>query len=376
VSSQTTILRAFALACLLACKRSPPPPSHDAATTTSASASASAAIADAGPTDIELIWGVGENIGVSSFVDADRDLIEHIADHDASTAWNGNTGDLIGGWFGARLGFDTYVHYVTFIVGFDKKTPTEDFFTANHRITRVRVDCTTPETQEKKMLREVDVDPEVRTPQRVLVDAFCWDLKIVVTGVKPGTHEGWRELAVSEFAIYGWEKPKDPPRPPSVGPSLFMVGTDYDIPKKASLYRGATYEEACTKLIADEDEDEKPIHCGPVGPPQAGHGAMLETTQVPYSNKEFHGELAAFKTAEGAFIVWARTSGRKIETYNGEEVSKIDYRVKSRTWRGDAFVLEIVQKEHVVSPGEIAQRVVCHPASEPWCTVTEHRIDD
>ena len=366
----------IALGGLLSCRRTSS--THEApAASTPASASASAAIVDAGPADTELIWGSGLYVGVSSFVDNNRDLIEHIADHDPATAWNGNTGDLVGGWFGVRTGLDIYIHYVTFIVGFDKKTPTEDLFTANQRITRVRVDCTPGGDQGRdvKTLREVDVDPEVRTPQRVLVDASCWDLKLVVTGVKPGTHPGWRELTVSEFAVYGREKPPATPQVPYDRHPLFMVGSRYDTPKQASLYRGATYQEACAKVVADEIDDVKPVTCDPPTSTEPGHGKILETAQIPYSTREFHGTLAAFKTAGGVVIAYVRTSGRKLETYQGEEASKIDYRVKSRGWTGDGFVLDLAETESVSSPGELADHVVCHAASEPWCTMTSHRND-
>ncbi len=362
------------LACLLACARFSAK-SDAGATSTTASASASVSLADgaapdAGHADIELIWGAGLWVGVSSMVDNDRDLPEHIADHDAGTAWNGRTGDLVGGWFGARLGQDKYVHYVTFTVGFDKKTATEDLFTANYRITRVRVDCVpVGGTHDPQTLREVDLDPEVRTPQRVMVDAFCWDLKLVVTGVKPGTHQGWGELAVSELAVYGWEKPPDTPQIPYYRKPIFNVGTHYTTPTKASLYRGATYEEACAKVIADEDDDMKPLRCDAPESTEPGRGAILETARIPYSTKRFRGELVAFKTASGVVIAYVHVTGR-----DSDASSQTDYRLKSQTWSGNAVVIDIAETDTVTAPME--SHVVCHPASTPWCTVTTHRVDD
>jgi hypothetical protein len=353
------------LACVVACGRVSSKP--DAAPPASSATIADAAAPEAGHAEIDVIWGTSALVGVSSFVDNDRDMPEHIADHDASTAWNSNTGDLVGGWFGVRLGHGIYIHDVAFTVGFDKKTDTEDLFTANYRITRVRVDCVPDDgaSYSPKALREVDVDPEVRAPQRVLVDAACWDLKLVVTGVKPGTHAGWRELAVSELAIHGWEQPgasKYRQEP------MFGVGPNYLPRRKASLYHGATYEDACAQLVAAEDEDAKPVHCGPATAKQTGRGAMIEIARVPYSNNAFHGELIAFRTASGAYIAWARTSGT--DTTEGT-----DYRFKSQAWSGDAYGFDVIET-YKISSNSGVQHVVCHPAKEPWCTITNVKVEN
>jgi len=345
------------LVALVACKSDkakPPAPAPIASTI------ADAALAEAGPEDFELIAGTGALVEVSSMVDNNHDLPEHIADHDPSTAWNGRTGDLVGGWVGVRLAHDRYVHYATIVVGFDKKTDSEDLFTANHRITRVRVDCMRDDLDgfPKQTLREVALDPEVRGPQRVLVDAFCWDLKLVVIGVKPGTHEGWRELAVSEFAVYGWEKGEHYHGHPS-----FMV--DDSFPKNAWLASAATYEEACKKVIADEDERDGPFECGSPTSFEKGPGAILEMARIPYSTGSFRGELLGFKTAAGAFVTYVSIGGA-----SDDEVSKTTYRVKSRIWRGSTLVLDIQETYTLTDTTTSVKHVVCHAAKEPWCLVT------
>ena len=166
----------FALAVLAAvgCSKSQDPPAPPAkpspvatataATPSAATPSASAstlASADSGAPSglVDLLYETPSTVAVSSRVDNPKDFPEHLVDHRPETAWNGKSGDLVGGWIAFRVPEDAQVKEVLLTVGFDRKSEKEDLFTSNVRVTKVRI------SRAGKQLREVALDPEVRTPQ-------------------------------------------------------------------------------------------------------------------------------------------------------------------------------------------------------------------
>ncbi|MDB4995463.1 MAG: hypothetical protein JWM74_2895 [Myxococcaceae bacterium] len=161
---------------------------------------ASGAKADAGPVDpiVNLLYTTPAVVAVSSKVDNPKDFPEHLIDGKPETAWNGKTGDLVGGWIAFRVPQDAHVNVIAMSAGFDKRSKTgDDLFSQNHRIARVRV------SRNGAALKEVSFNLGKRTPQDIKVDAAGGDFKIEVLEVAPGTKAEWRELTVSELAVWG-----------------------------------------------------------------------------------------------------------------------------------------------------------------------------
>ncbi|WP_394845899.1 hypothetical protein LZC95_00360 [Pendulispora brunnea] len=155
---------------------------------------------DAGPPEapVNLLYRTPAVVAVSSKVNNPRDFPEHLIDGKPSTAWNGKTGDLVGGWIAFRVPSDAQVMAITMTAGFDAKSAKgEDLFKANHRIKKVRV------WRDGVAGSEVALDIEKRAPQRIAVNAAGGEYRIEIVDVVPGTKKEWRELVVSEFAVWG-----------------------------------------------------------------------------------------------------------------------------------------------------------------------------
>src|SRR6187397_2286996 len=114
MSESTTIPFLAALLLLAACKRVPSPP----ATADAAPASSVAAPATAPAALDDLLHFTEARIGVSSKVDNPRDFAEHVADGKLDTAWNGKTGDLVGGWIGFRVPSSARVRVIELTAGY------------------------------------------------------------------------------------------------------------------------------------------------------------------------------------------------------------------------------------------------------------------
>jgi hypothetical protein len=153
-----------------------------------------------------LLDSVNATLAVSSTVDNPRDYPEHLIDGLADTAWNSKTGDLRG-YIAFRVPKDAHVDDIFLTVGFDKvlrkfdrlgkQIASEDLFTANHRITKVAL------FHNNVQLREVVLDPNIRSPQAIRVDGPGGDYKVQVTETLPGTKRAWQELVISEFRVTG-----------------------------------------------------------------------------------------------------------------------------------------------------------------------------
>jgi hypothetical protein len=182
-----------ALFLLAACKSQPPPPAA-----ADAAPASSVAAHEAAPAALDdLLHFTDARIGVSSKVDNPRDFAEHVADGRLDSAWNGKTGDLVGGWLGFRVPSAARVRVIELTVGYVATKKGEDLFTMNHRIARVRV------TRNGVSLGEHALDPDSRAFQRIALDAPGGDFKLEVLAVKPGTKATWRELVVSELRVFG-----------------------------------------------------------------------------------------------------------------------------------------------------------------------------
>lgn len=201
----------------------------------------------------DLLWLTNATVAVSSHVDYPRDIPNQIADHNFDTAWNGKTGDLVGAWIMFCVPRDAMVLHVMLTVGFDKKTAKEDLFTANHRISKVRV------SRFDTVLREsVDLDPNNRAPQKTDINAKGGDYKIEVLAVVPGAHAGWKEIAVSEIQVIGTASTV---RLTDEGPPAVHVGGLDVVEEPFADVRGESYAVACERVLQNEKQAWKISPC-------------------------------------------------------------------------------------------------------------------
>lgn len=140
---------------------------------------------------------VPSKVAVSSAVQNPRDFPEHIVDGRLDTAWNGKTGDLVGGWIAFRVPKDAKVRRIELIVGYDKVKGDVDLFTANHRIKSVTV------SRDGKKVLDHTFDTSKRALQAIDIDGPGGDYQIKVTATEPGTNPKWKELVVSELRVVG-----------------------------------------------------------------------------------------------------------------------------------------------------------------------------
>lgn len=288
----------------------------------SVSSAASSASPDAGSGPVDLLWATPALVAVSSRVANPRDLPEHLVDHRPETAWNGKTGDLVGGWIAFRVPADAKVSHVLLSAGFDKISATkEDLFAANHRITRVRL------SQGKRVIREVALDPTVRAPQRIDVDGAGGEYRLEVLAVQPGAKATWRELTVSELAVIGTPGKTAHKKP--IAPLVRVGSLEGELRAASVIAEGPTKEAACAALLKDANEaldegksepwwqgetPEAPT-CTPNGAARAPGGPIevftvhVETVAPGPYHVRFAGELLAFRTAKRTWVTDVRVSG-------------------------------------------------------------------
>lgn len=152
---------------------------------------------DAGPALVDLLHMTRATVAVSSNVDNPHDYPEHLVDGKVDTAWNGRSGDLVGGWIKLQIPDDARLETIEMTVGYDKVNADGDLFTMNHRIKRVRV------LRNGKPIGEHTFDVDVRTPQPIAIGQAGGTFEIRVLETVPGTKTKWRELCVSELRAMG-----------------------------------------------------------------------------------------------------------------------------------------------------------------------------
>jgi len=370
----------FALAVLAAvgCSKTQDPPAPPAkpssvATATAATPSASAstpgasasslASADSGTPSglVDLLYETPSTVAVSSRVDNPKDFPEHLVDRRPETAWNGKSGDLVGGWIAFRVPEDAQVKEVLLTVGFDRKSEKEDLFTANVRVTKVRI------SRAGKQLREVALDPEVRTPQAIEVGTAGGAFRLEVLAVVAGSKPSWKELTISELAVRG--TPGKARKKKAGAPRVLVGGLDAATPRVKTF---ASAEAACTKLVSDakaalEEDKSSPWHTsgeampdatcargkGPLAPPQAPALEVFPlgvaiTPPGPYS-PHFEGDLLAVRTSAGVVTTDIRVKGKETAM-----MWSIDYTLESLTWAPDAHPAKLVArvKEHRITESD------------------------
>lgn len=144
-----------------------------------------------------LLDVVPAKVAVSSTVVNPHDFPEFLVDGRSETAWNGKTGDLVGGTITFRVPSDARVQRIELSAGYDRIKGAVDLFTANHRITKVLV------SRDGTRIGDFTLDPTVRKPQPIAVDGPGGTYEIKVLATLPGTRQDWKELAVSELRVVG-----------------------------------------------------------------------------------------------------------------------------------------------------------------------------
>jgi hypothetical protein len=145
----------------------------------------------------DLLHTTRASVAVSSNVDNPRDYPDHLVDGKSETAWNGRTGDLVGGFIKLQIPEEAQVDHLEMSAGFDKVGKDGDLFTMNHRIKRVRV------SRDGVRIGEHTFDTDVRAPQSISIHAPGGTYEIKVLETVPGTKKEWRELCVSELSAMG-----------------------------------------------------------------------------------------------------------------------------------------------------------------------------
>jgi hypothetical protein len=336
-------------------------------------------------------------VAVSSRVANPRDLPEHLVDRREETAWNGKTGDLVGGWLAFRVPKAAHVSHVLVSAGFDKvSAKKEDLFTANVRIARVRL------KKGDTVLREAALDPSVRTPQRIDVDQSGGDFTLEVLEVVPGTHAGWRELTVSELVVMGTPGKSVHKKPTA---PLVRVGSLDDDVDPATLATEASKEAACATFVKSSkealDDDKGQTWWGgdtpeaptclmgvtTVAPPDGDAlevtTAAVEVVQPGAYHMAFHGELLAVRTKKATHLTDLRVSGDETAMF-----WKIHYERIASEWvktpKGPLLVLQVVRTRvtdsdgYAEDPADLHSEEVVHvgivceiDASGPHCTSDE-----
>ncbi len=262
---------------------------------------------DAGAPLVDLLHSIACTVAVSSKVDNPKDFPEHLVDGKAETAWNSKTGDLHG-FIAFRVPAVARVRRVELTAGFDKVGPSGDLFTKNHRITKVRL------TREGKLVKEADLDPNLRGLQGFDVDEAGGDFKLEVLTTLPGTEKKWQELSVSELRVLGdtGGAPEKPEHIPAMA-----IGSLEGVPAHASA-KGeapagpfatvaelcAAYDKAMTPFInAAFPGDRYPgkiegPHCAPWQDPTPAAVSAMVTTGPFLSGQFVHVHDAAQDSAQ------------------------------------------------------------------------------
>lgn len=313
-----------------------PAPAGEAAPTTSSGPAPAAAPAKPEPL-VELLHWVPAVVAVSSRVDNPRDYPQHLVDGDPATAWNGKSGDLVGGWIAFVVPPAVRVRRIELSAGFDKAGKRGDFFAMNHRITKVAVERRDggDGPSSWRRIREVSLDPAVRTPQAIEIDEAGGRFRIEVLEVTPGTKPAWKELVVSELRVFGLAgshrlaKARTPDMLiapdrdlAGVEPPQFVAEPDAGAPEVETSppLRGRTAAEVCaawTKRIAPFLASEYPEerYPGPPEPPFCTIGGPLDPKLVT------SGRLKALRTATLA-AAYTREHRLAIETAEGVVVPR------------------------------------------------------
>lgn len=246
---------------------------------------------------VDLLHRTRADIAVSSNVQNPRDYPEHLIDKKVETAWNGKTGDLEA-WIQFRVPSSARVRKLTLIVGYDASKGDRDLFTMNHRIRQVTL------AREGTPLGTFDLDPEVRTPQTISIDAQGGAFMLRVSATVPGTKKEWREIVISELSVLGTVPEADtlPPAMPQVNIGSLDRADEgrsavFDEVSKSAPFN--TFVALCAKHMLTQDKEVARIRRSN---PNAFHfelvGASCAATVLRVRTKNLKAPFEEIKFAE------------------------------------------------------------------------------
>jgi hypothetical protein len=146
---------------------------------------------------VDLLPAIPVDVAVSSVYRNRGEQVARLVDGDLETAWNSQTGELVGAWIEVRLPASASVTGMALTVGYTQVQGENDLFTGNHRIARVKV------LRDGVEVASQALDPASRELQNVAVTGAGGVYRIEVTEVAAGTRSDWREICVSELRVMG-----------------------------------------------------------------------------------------------------------------------------------------------------------------------------
>ena len=288
---------------------------------------------------------VPATLAVSSTVDNPRDFPEHLIDGKADTAWNSKTGDLHG-FIAFRVPKDAHVDAIQLTAGFAKASAKEDLFTANHRIKRVVV------YHDGSVLKEADLDVNIRTLQSIPINEAGGDYKVEVKDTLPGTRKDWKELTVSEFRVVGKPGAERRAATQPLVVALKSLDRESQVPlgleTSENIVPQKTMRETCNAWLAramDALKIPNALYAGKPGVPTCVEAPL----SVPFTPQAPYASVHGVKWNDGI----ARGLGLVLETSRGFFfLDAAAYAVNDPTWPGcPSVVLPVTLEELRVDNG-------------------------
>ncbi len=149
------------------------------------------------PVGVNLVASLALSPTVSSSMPGAATAAGHLTDNDPETAWNSQTGDLVNAWFELTVPHGAAVQSFAMTAGFTHHNRGGDLFTQNHRLVKVRVQYNSA------TVGEYVLDPNNRGMQSFALNRGAGVYRVTAVEVLAGSRASWRELCVSEFALYG-----------------------------------------------------------------------------------------------------------------------------------------------------------------------------
>lgn len=153
---------------------------------------------------VNLLTHTDATVEVSSSVNSDTFLPQHLVDGDLQTAWNSASDDP-NPWVAFEVPANAHVDSVRLTVGFTKGA----WFKQNHRISAIEV------TGGDRAPMHVKLDPNSDKLQELVINSGGGRYRLRVESTEPGTNKDWDEIVISELEVWGTTaaplaKPKTP----------------------------------------------------------------------------------------------------------------------------------------------------------------------
>lgn len=155
--------------------------------------------------EIELLHNARTVLGVSSSSNSQKLSPRSMVDRDFETAWNSQTGDLIGAQISLEVPAAAHVNTLKLTVGFTGSNKKGDLFVRNHRLRKIAL------ARNGLRIGEFGLDPENRGFQTIPVNRDGGKYTIEVLETLPGSKANWREVCVSEIEVWGFLPPNERP---------------------------------------------------------------------------------------------------------------------------------------------------------------------